>query len=198
MTMAAEIPGAQDSIEVGDSFPPLLSAPAEDAPPVKRGKRATRTERDNRLSQICALILLGWRSTQITRYASAEWSLTVRQCEWYVSEARRQMEREFSALHEWTLAEHVALRRDMRRRAAKSGDLRMELEAARDEAKLLGLYPATQVGISLAWEERAKQLGYDPSEIERLANESATRIAGATVGADAGDAGAPPPADVGD
>lgn len=187
-----------EPLEVNSFLPSLTSAPSEAAPPVKRGKRATRTERDNRLSHICALILLGWRSTHITRFASAEWSLSIRQCELYVSEARRQMEHELKSLHEWTLAEHVALRRDMRRRAAKSGDLRMELEAARDEAKLLGLYPATQVGISLAWEERAKQLGYDPSEIERLANESATRIAGATVGADAGDAGAPPPADVGD
>jgi hypothetical protein len=42
-------------------------------------------------------------------------------------------------------AEHIAIRRDIRRRAQKAGDFQAELLAAKDEAKLLGLYPADEL-----------------------------------------------------
>ena len=44
----------------------------------------------------------------------------------------------------YMLAEHIAIRRDIRRRAQKAGDFQAELHAAKDEAKLLGLYPADE------------------------------------------------------
>ena len=43
-----------------------------------------------------------------------------------------------------TMAEHISIRRDIRRRAQKANDLQAELLAAKDEAKLLGLYPTDE------------------------------------------------------
>jgi len=62
----------------------------------------------------------------------------------YMRDARANILAISAEARPYLLAEHLAHRRDMRRRAQKAGDLQAELLAAKDEAKLLGLYPTDE------------------------------------------------------
>jgi hypothetical protein len=62
------------------------------------------------------------------------------------------------------LAEHMSVRRDIRRRAREAGDLRAEIAAAQDECKLFGLYPSEKVEI-FDWRKDAQAAGLDPDAL---------------------------------
>ena len=104
--------------------------------------KATQLEIDKRIETVKGLILAGNDTGAICQSLAEKWSISDRQVFRYVSEARERLQARIDADREAMFAEHVAHRRDMRRRARQANDLRAELMIAQDEAKLWGLYPA--------------------------------------------------------
>src|SRR5262245_15773253 len=70
--------------------------------------------------------------------------LSERQIRRYVEQADRLLEESCRTSRKKLLRRHLARRRALYARAVNSGDLRTALAALRDEAELLGLYPAAE------------------------------------------------------
>ena len=77
----------------------------------------------------------------------------------YVRAARKRIAAaaQFAAVD--MLAEHIAVRRMLRKRSLEAGDTKTALASAIDEAKLFNLYPATKHEVMLDWREEAKKHG---------------------------------------
>ena len=104
------------------------------------GNKATRDEATKRVETVRQLILSGLHSERIVQTITTEWNLQPRQGWNYIRKAREFIEQLTDEARPYLLAEHIAVRRSIRERARKDGDLRAELLAAQDEAKLFGLY----------------------------------------------------------
>lgn len=107
--------------------------------------KASRAVKAMRLEAVRGMLLEGKDSTDIVRDISMSFRISERQAWNYVGEAQEQIRAVVEVDRAYRLAEHIAVRRDIRQRARRAGDLRGELEAAKDEARLFGLYPADQV-----------------------------------------------------
>ena len=96
-----------------------------------------------RVDAVRLLLLKGQEDTpRLVQDIANKFGVNTRQAYNYIAKAKKQIEDVGAIDRAYRLSEHIALRRDLRRRARDDGDLRMELAAAQDEAKLLGLYPA--------------------------------------------------------
>ena len=129
----------------------------------KKRPKATKGEKEARTDLARLLLLKGGEPTKIARDISASFKITVRQAWNYIAMARAQIEGILEIDRMYAFAEHVSHRRDMRRRAQDAGDLRMELAVAQDEAKLLQLYPASQIEIK-DWRDEARESGVENVE----------------------------------
>lgn len=102
-----------------------------------------------RVDAVRLLLLKGQEDTpRLVQDIASKFGVNTRQAYNYIAKAKKQIENVGAIDRAYRFAEHIALRRDIRRRARDDGDLRMELAAAQDEAKLLGLYPAERQEIS--------------------------------------------------
>ncbi len=100
---------------------------------------------ETRVDAVRLLLLKGQEDTpRLVQDIASKFGVNTRQAYNYVAKAKKQIEETGAIDRAYRLAEHVALRRDIRRKAFDSNDLRTALAAAQDEAKLLGLYPAEQ------------------------------------------------------
>jgi len=102
-----------------------------------------------RVDAVRLLLLTGKEDTsRLVQDIAAKFGVNTRQAYNYVAKAKQQIEEVGAIDRTYRLAEHIAIRRDIRRRARDANDLRMELAAAQDEAKLLGVYPSDRHEIS--------------------------------------------------
>lgn len=102
-----------------------------------------------RVDAVRLLLLKGQEDTpRLVQDIAGKFGVNTRQAYNYIAKAKKQIEDVGAIDRAYRTAEHIALRRDIRRRARDDGDLRMELAAAQDEAKLLGLYPAERQEIT--------------------------------------------------
>ena len=106
--------------------------------------KANKLEYAQRVESVRQLILAGNDTPRVLQAVTEKWGVNNRQAWNYVRDARTNILAISAEARPYMLAEHIAHRRDMRRRAQKAGDLQAELLAAKDEAKLLGLYPADE------------------------------------------------------
>ena len=105
--------------------------------------RADAHTAETRVDAVRVLLLKGHEDTpSLVQGIADKFGVNTRQAYNYVAKAKKQIEQVGEIDRAYRLAEHIAVRRDIRRRARDDGDLRMELAAAQDEAKLLALYPA--------------------------------------------------------
>ena len=109
--------------------------------------KADKLEHSKRVETVRQLILSGTEATRIVQTTSAEWHVSERQGWNYIKAARALIQDATLPSREYLLAEHVAVRRAIRERARAAKDLRAELAAAQDEAKLFGLYAPTQIEV---------------------------------------------------
>ena len=109
--------------------------------------KANKLEHAKRIETVRQLILSGTEATRIVQTTSAEWHVSERQGWNYIKAARALIQDATLPSREYLLAEHVAVRRAIRERARAAKDLRAELAAAQDEAKLFGLYAPTQIEV---------------------------------------------------
>jgi hypothetical protein len=114
-------------------------------------------ETDTRVETVRQFILSGDEASDIVRRAAETWGIKQRQAENYIHMARAKIRAITEQVRPYLLAEHIAVRRDIRRRAREAGDLRAEIAAAQDEAKLFGLYPSERVEV-LTWEDKVIRL----------------------------------------
>ena len=104
---------------------------------------------ETRVDAVRVLLLKGQEDTpRLVQEIANQFGVNTRQAYNYVAKAKEQIKDVGAIDRAYRLAEHIAVRRDIRRRARNDGDLRMELAASQDEAKLLGLYPADKHEVS--------------------------------------------------
>lgn len=103
---------------------------------IKTDERTTET----RVDAVRLLLLKGNEPTpRLVQDIATQFGVQSRQAYNYVAKAKRQIADIGEIDRTYKLAEHIAIRRDIRRRARDKGDIKMELAAADSEAKLLGL-----------------------------------------------------------
>jgi hypothetical protein len=119
--------------------------------------KATRLEQATRVETVRQLILSGNEHGRIVQQVAEKWAISERMGWRYLSKAQAAILAVTTPSREYLLAEHMAVRIDIRRRAREAHDLRAELAAAQDEAKLFGLYPDANVRL-LTWQDKVIEL----------------------------------------
>lgn len=145
--------------------------------------KADKSEHDKRLETVRQLILSGVNSERIVQTVTAQWSIKTRQGWNYIRQARVLIQAITVEARPYLVAEHIAVRRSIRERARQAKDLRAELAASQDEAKLMGLYPPAQVEVH-DYRKDAAQYGITQSKLDELENEFVAAMTGAKVTTD--------------
>ena len=158
------------------------------------GPKADKLTKERRVEAVYRLILAGWTPQQI-RANTAEWGLGPAQIGRYMKEARRRFEEGSALSRAELLAEHIAARRQLRREAKGARD---KLAVLKDEAELLGLYPAKRTELTGAeggpvqHEHKGQTHGsveHVAAVVAALAGVGAIQLAGVSGGDDAEDDG---------
>jgi transposase-like protein len=98
---------------------------------------------ETRVDAVRVLLLKGQEDTpRLVQEIANQFGVNTRQAYNYVAKAKKQIVEIGEIDRAYRLAEQIAMRREIRRKAFDTNDLRTALAAAQDEAKLLGLYPA--------------------------------------------------------
>ena len=156
------------------------------------GPKADKLTKERRVEAVYRLILAGWTPQQI-RANTAEWGLGPAQIGRYMKEARRRFEEGSALSRAELLAEHIAARRQLRREAKGARD---KLAVLKDEAELLGLYPAKRTELTgaeggpLQHEHKGETHGsaeHVAAVVAALAGVGAIQLAGVSGGDDAED-----------
>ena len=108
--------------------------------PQMPAKKSNRIQTLERVELIRSMLLQGASSSKICQFAAEKWEISKRQVERYIERATKEIQTLAEKDAERELAEHLAIRRDLRMRAHSHGNLRLVLEIVRDEARLLNLY----------------------------------------------------------
>lgn len=103
--------------------------------------RTDNATKEQRVEAIYRLLIDGMTTRQILPQI-AKWGIKERQQRYYIAEARERMIEVHALERELIFAEHIAARRQLRRDAKT---VKEKLDVLKDEAALLGLYPAKAV-----------------------------------------------------
>lgn len=135
--------------------------------------KATAIEYSKRVETVRRLLLSGMDTDTILQNVTAEYGVKPRMARHYLATAREKNQAWIDFHEADMFGEHIAIRRDIRRRAQAAGDRKMELAAARDEALMFGLYAAQKIEIH-DWREAARTAGMTDAQIETAIAETAT------------------------
>jgi hypothetical protein len=108
-------------------------------------QRVRGEELRRRIELVRAKLLAGNTRRWVAKLVATEWGLKPSQTWAYVRKAEAEIREIADRDGPAWLSEHIAVRRDIRRRANDAADLRTELSAAESEARLLGLEPPTRL-----------------------------------------------------
>ena len=100
-----------------------------------------QVEMEKRVYQV-SLLLRRKPVSFIVQTISAKWNITDRQARNYIRLARKEWQKYFEKLKGDGIAYHVTQNRDLKDRAMNDGDVRLAFDIAREEAKLMGVYPS--------------------------------------------------------
>lgn len=139
----------------------------------KRFAKSSAIEYQKRIETVRRLILSGMDSGPIVQNVTEMWGVSERQARKYMLVARQKNQAYHDFIEADMFAEHIAVRRDIRRRAQAAGDLKAELAAARDEAQLVGLYAPTKIAPTTpdgkeTWQMIAEKHGLDPEQVSEV------------------------------
>lgn len=118
-------------------IPPPSSA---EAPAGKRRKAGRPLEMPLRIEELKIRLLEGISVHFLHQYAQSEWGICLAKAKRYVRNAKKLILHDSKPYVKDIFLEHLAIRRQMRSRANRAGDLKLVLEIVKDEAQLLGLY----------------------------------------------------------
>jgi GNAT superfamily N-acetyltransferase len=111
--------------------------------------RAGKAQVMERVEIVRDMLLRGHRASAVVKFLTTKQGLGERQAWEYVKKAHQAMESAFQEANRTAMAEHLDVRRDLRKQGYAEHDYRLVLEVMRDEAKLLGLYPKVRIGVSI-------------------------------------------------
>jgi hypothetical protein len=109
------------------------------ADPGPRPQRVRGEELRRRIELVKSNLLSGKSRWWVAQLIASEWGLKPSQKFKYIRQAEAEIREVVDRNAKDWLAEHISIRRDIRRRANDQNDLRTELAASDSEAKLLGL-----------------------------------------------------------
>jgi len=100
-----------------------------------------QVEKEKRIYQI-SLMLRRKPVSFIVQYGAKTWGLEKRQIYKYIKAARKEWAKYFEKLKGDGIKYHIAQARDLKDQAFAEKDTRLVLDIAKEEAKLMGIYPA--------------------------------------------------------
>ena len=100
-----------------------------------------QVEMEKRVYQV-SLLLRRKPVSFIVQTISAKWNITDRQARNYIRLARKEWQKYFEKLKGDGIAYHVTQNRDLKDKAMTDGDYKLAFDIAREEAKLMGVYPS--------------------------------------------------------
>ena len=84
----------------------------------------------------------------IIEFIKSEWNLESAQAYNYVKEAKKEWQKYFAKLKGDGMRYHITQMRELKDRALNEKDSRLAFDVAKEEAKLMGTYPANKIDIS--------------------------------------------------
>ena len=101
----------------------------------------SQVEMEKRVYQV-SLLLRRKPTSFIIEYMIQNWKIERAQAYRYIKLARKEWQKYFEKLKGDGIAYHVTQNRDLKDKAMTDGDYKLAFDIARDEAKLMGVYPA--------------------------------------------------------
>ena len=106
------------------------------------GKKADKVTYENRINAVLALIHRGWASPRIVQNIAQTWDIERRQAYAYMKSARKRIEKLYAEKRVGLVGEILSRHNDLRDKGYADNDFRLILDVDKEDAKLLGLYPA--------------------------------------------------------
>lgn len=131
--------------------------------------KSNRTEINKRILEVSKMLLTGESNKNILHYASVNWNISDRQTQTYIKQCYDRWYIDFEAKRKANLSYHLAKRADLYFQAYKQKDWRACLEIAKDESKILNIYPSEKTDLRIEEKE-------DSDVIEKKAKEKLDRI----------------------
>ena len=101
----------------------------------------SQVEMEKRVYQV-SLLLRRKPTNYIIEYMIHNWKIERAQAYRYIKLARKEWKKYFEKLKGDGIAYHVTQNRDLKDKAMTDGDYKLAFDIAREEAKLMGVYPA--------------------------------------------------------
>ncbi len=104
-------------------------------------KEADKVEYQKRIYAV-SLLLRRKPTSFIVEFIIDKWKVSKAQAYKYIREARAEWKKYFEKLKGDGIAYHVTQNRDLKDKAMTDGDYKLAFDIAREEAKLMGVYPS--------------------------------------------------------
>ena len=104
-------------------------------------READKVEYQKRIYAV-SLLLRRKPINYIIQFITEKWNITDRQARNYIRLARKEWQKYFEKLKGDGIAYHVTQNRDLKDKAMTDGDYKLAFDIAREEAKLMGVYPS--------------------------------------------------------
>jgi len=101
----------------------------------------SQVEMEKRVYQV-SLLLRRKPTSFIIEYMIKTWGIERAQAYRYIKLARKEWQKYFEKLKGDGIAYHVTQNRDLKDKAMTDGDYKLAFDIAKEEAKLMGVYPA--------------------------------------------------------
>jgi len=98
-------------------------------------------EKEKRIYQI-SLLLRRKPMTFIVEFMRQNWGLEKAQAYRYIASARKEWQKYYANIKSSGIGYHIAQVRDLKDKAFANEDIRLALDITKEEAKLMGIYPA--------------------------------------------------------
>jgi len=108
--------------------------------------RADNIEIQKRIYQV-GLMLFRKPKKIIVEFIGKTWDIEKSQAYNYIRLATKEWQKYFTNVKRWGMGYHLAKRREIRDKAMEDKDYRIVLDADKDEAKLMGIYPAEKLEV---------------------------------------------------
>jgi len=111
-------------------------------------KEADKVEYQKRIYAV-SLLLRRKPTSFIIQFITEKWKISDRQARNYIRKARAEWKKYFEKLKGDGIAYHVTQNRDLKDKAMTDGDYKLAFDIAREEAKLMGVYPSEKHDIKV-------------------------------------------------
>jgi hypothetical protein len=118
---------------------------------------ANKVEKEKRIYQV-GLMLRRKPQSFILEYIGKEWGLEKSQAYNYIKLARKEWQKYFKNIKGAGIGYHIAQVRDLKDIALTNKDTRLAFEIAKEEAKLMGIYPSEKHDVKVEGELKIEPL----------------------------------------